>query len=139
MDLKPEMIQLLPTFYGLENENPYVHIKEFERWLQPSTINMVHQMRSSLNFSLFRLKIKQKTGCTRWDPVRLEHGVKWLKLSSVNIFPIIKIVFWWNKFLHSLKKTVKSYTKHGSDTKSYKLLPPSWLWELANSEFFMGD
>ena len=27
---KPGMIQLLPTFHGLENENPYVHIRKFE-------------------------------------------------------------------------------------------------------------
>ena len=29
-EFKPGMIQLLPTFYGLENANPYVHIREFE-------------------------------------------------------------------------------------------------------------
>ena len=27
MDFKPGMIQLLPTFHVLENENPYVHIR----------------------------------------------------------------------------------------------------------------
>ncbi|KAJ0083264.1 hypothetical protein Patl1_29973 [Pistacia atlantica] len=29
-EFKPGMIQLLPTFHGLENANPYVHIREFE-------------------------------------------------------------------------------------------------------------
>ena len=29
-EFKPRMIQLLPTFHSLENENPYVHIREFE-------------------------------------------------------------------------------------------------------------
>ena len=29
-DFKPEMIPLLPTFHGMDNENPYVHIREFE-------------------------------------------------------------------------------------------------------------
>ncbi|GMN62282.1 hypothetical protein TIFTF001_031365 [Ficus carica] len=29
-DFKPCMIQLLPTFHGLESENLYVHILEFE-------------------------------------------------------------------------------------------------------------
>lgn len=29
-EFKPRMIQLLPTFHGLERENPYVHIREFE-------------------------------------------------------------------------------------------------------------
>ena len=30
LDFKPGMIQLLPTFHGLESENPYMHIREFE-------------------------------------------------------------------------------------------------------------
>ncbi|KAJ6724729.1 hypothetical protein OIU85_022627 [Salix viminalis] len=29
-NLKPGMIQLLPTFHGMDSENPYIHIKEFE-------------------------------------------------------------------------------------------------------------
>ena len=29
-DSKPGMSPLLPTFHGMENENPYVHIREFE-------------------------------------------------------------------------------------------------------------
>ncbi|GKU88873.1 hypothetical protein SLEP1_g3087 [Rubroshorea leprosula] len=29
-EFKPGMIQLLPSFHGLENENPYVHVREFE-------------------------------------------------------------------------------------------------------------
>jgi hypothetical protein len=28
-DLKPNVIQILPTFSGLENEDPYAHVKEF--------------------------------------------------------------------------------------------------------------
>ncbi len=30
MAFKPGMIQLLPTFHGLKNKNPYVHVREFE-------------------------------------------------------------------------------------------------------------
>ena len=29
-DFKPRMIPLLSIFHGIENENPYVHIREFE-------------------------------------------------------------------------------------------------------------
>ena len=28
-EFKPVMIQLLPTFHDLDNENPYVHIRKF--------------------------------------------------------------------------------------------------------------
>ena len=31
IDFRPEMIQYLPTFHGLERENTYVHIMEFEK------------------------------------------------------------------------------------------------------------
>ena len=29
-DLKPHVIQLLPPFHGLDNENPYGHVKKFK-------------------------------------------------------------------------------------------------------------
>jgi hypothetical protein len=29
-DLKPHMIQMLPSFYGLDHENPYSHVKKFK-------------------------------------------------------------------------------------------------------------
>ena len=28
--IRPHIVPLLPTFYGMERENPYLHIKEFE-------------------------------------------------------------------------------------------------------------
>jgi hypothetical protein len=28
-DLKPHVIQMLPSFYGLDHENPYSHVKKF--------------------------------------------------------------------------------------------------------------
>ena len=29
LDLKPHVIQLLPSFYGLDHENSYTHVKKF--------------------------------------------------------------------------------------------------------------
>jgi len=29
-DFKPDIIQLLPSFHGLDQENPYLHLREFE-------------------------------------------------------------------------------------------------------------
>jgi hypothetical protein len=29
-DLKPHVIQMLPSFYGLDHENPYSHVKKFK-------------------------------------------------------------------------------------------------------------
>ena len=28
--IRPHIVPLLPTFHGMESENPYTHIKEFE-------------------------------------------------------------------------------------------------------------
>ena len=30
MVVRPYMVPLLPTFHGMESENPYTHIREFE-------------------------------------------------------------------------------------------------------------
>ena len=61
LDFKPRMIQLLPTFHGLENENPYVHIREFEEVVatfhsRADSVNLVR-----LKFFPFSLKDKAKS------------------------------------------------------------------------------
>jgi hypothetical protein len=60
-DFKPGMIPLLPTFHGMDNENPYVHIREFEE-----VVATFHsQLRSidivKLKFFPFSLKDKAKS------------------------------------------------------------------------------
>ncbi|KAJ6359540.1 hypothetical protein OIU76_001131, partial [Salix suchowensis] len=53
-NLKPGMIQLLPTFHGMDSENPYIHIKEFEEdkaklWLnslRPRSIGTWREMQA---------------------------------------------------------------------------------------------
>ena len=60
IDLKPDMIRILQTFHGMENENPYVHIREFEEVVatfnhRPDLSNIVRLM-----FFPFSLKDKAK-------------------------------------------------------------------------------
>ncbi len=64
MDFKPGMIQLLPTFHGLENENSYVHVREFEEVVatfhsQPNALDITR-----LKFFHFHLKIRLRVGYT---------------------------------------------------------------------------
>ena len=61
IDFRPGMIQYLPTFHGLESENPYVHIREFEEvvatfhdWF--GTTDTIR-----LKFFLFALKDRAKS------------------------------------------------------------------------------
>jgi hypothetical protein len=56
-NFKPDIIQLLPSFHGLDLENPYLHLREFEE---------VNDLNCSMNtirlkFFPFSLKDKAKT------------------------------------------------------------------------------
>ena len=59
-EFKPSMFQLLPIFHGLDKENPYVHIREFEEIVatfqsRPEALNTV-----KLRFFPFSLKDNAK-------------------------------------------------------------------------------
>uniref|UniRef100_A0A2N9EYS5 RNA-directed DNA polymerase n=1 Tax=Fagus sylvatica TaxID=28930 RepID=A0A2N9EYS5_FAGSY len=60
-DFKPGMIPLLPTFHGMDNENPYVHIREFEEVVATfhSQLGSIDTVR--LKFFPFSLKDKAKS------------------------------------------------------------------------------
>ena len=59
-DFKPDMIQLLPIFHGLKNENPYVHIREFEEVVATFHNQLASADVSKLKFFPFSLKVEQK-------------------------------------------------------------------------------
>ena len=48
--IRPHIVPLLPTFHGMESENPYAHIKEFE-----DVCNTFQEGGASIN--LMRLKL----------------------------------------------------------------------------------
>ena len=60
-EFKPGMTQILPNFHGLENENPYVHIREFEEVVATfyNQANIADIVR--LKFFPFSLKDKAKS------------------------------------------------------------------------------
>ena len=59
-NFKPGVIQLLPTFYGLELENPYQYLKEFEK-VYNACIDQNYSMNIiRLKFFPFSLKDKAK-------------------------------------------------------------------------------
>lgn len=63
VDFKSGMIQLLPNFHGLENENMYVHVREFEEVV--ATFHNQHGTMDAimLNSSHFLLRKWLKAGC----------------------------------------------------------------------------
>ncbi|RVW18208.1 hypothetical protein CK203_106140 [Vitis vinifera] len=49
--IRPHIVPLLPTFHGMESENPYAHIKEFEDVCQGvSVLGLIYKLNSSRNF-----------------------------------------------------------------------------------------
>ena len=58
MVVKPYLVPLLPTFHGMESENPYTHVKEFEE-----VSNTFKEDVTTLNLmrlKLFPLTLKDK-------------------------------------------------------------------------------
>ena len=56
--VRPYLVPLLPTFHGMENENPYTHIRDFEEvciTFKEGTIDM-----DLLKFKAFPLTLKDK-------------------------------------------------------------------------------
>ncbi|XP_022851015.1 uncharacterized protein LOC111372832 [Olea europaea var. sylvestris] len=108
MELKPGMIQLLPTFHGLDSENPYVHIREFEEVV--ATFHNQHGTTDAarLKFFSFSLKEKAKT---------------WLYLlrpRSIGTWAEMTQAFFNKYFPHhktsALKKQISSFTQKDSET-----------------------
>ena len=60
-DFKPGMIPLLPTFHGMENENPYVHFREFEEVVATFHNQVGANDIIRLKFFLFSLKERAKS------------------------------------------------------------------------------
>jgi len=57
-NFKPDIIPLLPTFHGLELENPYLHLREFEEVC--TTSNDLNCNMSTIRLKLFPFSLKDK-------------------------------------------------------------------------------
>jgi hypothetical protein len=93
-DLKPNVIQILPTFNGLENEDPYVHVKEFlERC---NTFKFQNFSDESVRLRLFPFSLHVKTkawlhsnlpeSITSWEILLTKFYNKFFPISRINEF-----------------------------------------------------
>lgn len=57
-EIKPQIIQMLPSFYGLESENPYKHIDAFLEVL--STFSLPNISDDAIRIRLFNFSLKDK-------------------------------------------------------------------------------
>ena len=105
--LKPGMIQLLPNFHGLESENPYLHLKEFEEICV--TLTQPPCTQEIIKFKLFPFSLKDKAkiwlnslrpgSITTWQQIQTEFLKKF--------FPIHKT--------NSLKKQIKNFFQKSNE------------------------
>jgi hypothetical protein len=54
-NFKPSIIQLLPSFHGLDLENPYLHLREFE---ECNTYNDLNCSMNTIRLKLFPFSLK---------------------------------------------------------------------------------
>ena len=57
-NFKPDIILLLPSFHGLDLENPYLHLREFEE--VGNTYNNSNCSMSTIRLKLFPFSLKDK-------------------------------------------------------------------------------
>jgi len=57
-NFKPDSMQLLPIFHGLELENPYLHLREFEEVC--NTYNDLNYSMNTIRLKLFPFSLKDK-------------------------------------------------------------------------------
>ena len=91
-ELKPGVIQLLPSFYGLDREDPYMHVKEFLDIC--STFRFQNFSDESIRLRLFPFSLKDRAkawlnslipnSVTSWDLLRNKFLTKFFPMSKTN-------------------------------------------------------
>jgi hypothetical protein len=61
-DLKPHVIQMLPSFYGLDHENPYSHVKKFRSITATTKFQNFSEESVNLRLFPFPLHDRAKSG-----------------------------------------------------------------------------
>jgi hypothetical protein len=102
-DLKPHVIQMLPSFYGLDHENPYSHVKKFKN---------IYATTKFQNFS-------EKAIHLRLFPFSLhDRAMEWLDSNAPGSITSLEELLkqFYNKFfpmsrVNEAKKEISSFTQ----------------------------
>ena len=108
IDFKPGMIQLLPTFHGLENENPYLHIREFEEVVATFTSQTNALDFTRLKFFPFSLKDKAKSWLYSLRPRSIGSWEEMTQAFFNKYFP--------NHKTNGLKRQISTFSQKDSET-----------------------
>lgn len=75
--LKQGMLQHIPSFYGMDSKNPYLHLKDFEKVC--STFREPNTKEEVMGFKLFPFSLKEKGKF--WLNAQQLHSIRsWQKL-----------------------------------------------------------
>jgi hypothetical protein len=91
-DLKPHVIQMLPSFYGLDHENPYSHVKKFKNIY--ATTKFQNVLEESIHLRLFPFSLHDRAiewldsnalgSITSWEELLKQFYNKFFPMSRVN-------------------------------------------------------
>jgi hypothetical protein len=91
-DLKPHVIQLLPSFYSLDHENPYAHVKKFKNIC--ATTKFQNFSKESIHLILFPFSLHDRAtewlysnapgSITSWESLLSKFYNKFFPMSKVN-------------------------------------------------------
>jgi hypothetical protein len=102
-DLKPHVIQLLPSFYGLDHENPYSHVKKFKNIY--ATTKFQNFSKESVHLRLFPFSLNDRA--TEWLDSNAPSSItSWESLLSKfynRFFPMSKV--------NEARKEISSFTQ----------------------------
>ena len=108
INLRAGNIQLLPNFHGLENENPYEHIKSFE---EACSINLDGKMNAdTLYLKLFPFSLQDRA--RQWLNALPPRSIStWIELQT----EFLKKFFSLN-MTHALKRQILNYSQKPSES-----------------------
>ena len=96
--VRPYLVPLLPTFHGMENKNPYTHIRDFEEVC--TTFKKGAFDMDLLKLKAFPLTLKDKVLCIRnWAELQEEFLKKFFSAHKTN----------------NLKKKIYTFAAHDSE------------------------
>jgi hypothetical protein len=102
-DLKPHVIQLLPSFHGVDNKNPYGHVKKFKDIC--ATFKFQNFSDESIHLIPFPFSLNNRAGA--WLDSNTPGSItSWESLLSKfynNFFPMSKV--------NEYKKEINSFTQ----------------------------
>jgi hypothetical protein len=116
-DLKPHVIQMLPSFYGLELGNPYSHVKKFRSIT--ATTKFQNFFEESVNLRLFPFSLHDRA--IEWldsmAPGSITSWEELLKQFYNKFFPMSRVMRQERKSVPLLRMRIRNSQNVGHDSR----------------------